>query len=1490
MNVLQNLLAIFASFVCLQSSLDTTVVLGEIHGDIFTNCGGIYETPQGVLSTPNFPASYPTPLYCEWLIHAPPGKKIVLYFTQNFMKDSIYISSYDYYEDINLYVGRKELGQIFWEHDLAFLVEYKPYVLIQFSVEAIGNRHLRVIDHLLDVYGFNITYEFIDIENDLVKQTCSVKTCSYLGNCIASSDFSEYSCRCFEKFFGENCQYGPYCDPANGINLCSNGGLCKYFFGSLINQCVCPEGFEGAYCERSAGEVLNVTVLPEECSALKCSHTCEVDFTGQPQCYCPDGYAIEEDNETCTPIDRYRFDVAIQFQKTIRSPSVIEKEKIKNQIRKTLTENGITTLSNLKIRRFRNTTETTVMEFYFYCLVSEVGLVQAALHAVSQHRVVSGHQLKKKTLKYEKNPELVLSEVMNYDPHPTLRGKMLTLVCAAKGSQNLRFRWFKDNVHVDTSLTSRNAWETIVPHTVHGMYLSVLNIDSVMPIDQGVFTCQVEDFGESVTGSVDVTVNNYPRVQLDPMSLSVNKGEMITFKCLSPDDSWQQFTYEWYKNGIKILANSQTEYAEQMYPTGVRLVVQGVQVHGEYTCKVTNEAGSANVSAYVFVINDNTTVQFCLRSYVGEVMWSNTSGNHFDVQRCPTEQGGYARRHCECDVTQRNCKWTEPNFSKCQSLQLINTYDELELVRNGYQQKNLSDIFDDLYTFVLSKNEDAMLYAGDVDMVAGILKELLSHMKSFPQLVKIDEKKIQAQRLVDLMGAILQRSSDATVDEKSDIMVGPSIVQTVHTLITGAIKQLQFSEPLDVLSPEIVMKEELLTEVPCATCITGYAVNKQNKELVMPSSMKVKTLSIRSMYLEELLSYRDLINNKNKRIEFEPVSPVYSVAHRVDDITSYRNPTARFHIDHHEYSQKIRYNTTVCLKWEFDVRNIYSGQWTEEGCVTRESRVDQTICECRLPGHFIAGMIPSNISDKPQTNSVKDISVPLILSYSFSLVLVSIACVVYIRTIGNLNVEIHTVHFSFVCSILLATLAALICLVYTNADQVFSEVLGRVLTFSFYVAIVALTLEMFHLFVITYNIKLIFLTKMKFAIICWGIPVCLMVPTVTVSKYLDDNLQNSCHLICWLNKDTIEFLVFVLILGLDLSIYILLLTLCAWSLRKWTEEWRYAERKIYVKSIIKNVILLSFLLLAIGSSVSLESSSYIPHVACTITFQLSLCLLLLVFRCVMNKHVRYLCVRSCCGVQRPQTKSKDQGNYKSFRAFIEPTRVNNVVISQEEDNVSKYYDEVNRKKYTKERKRMLSSLLGSGSRGDDLTSNNRSGETTAETSVSCTSSGTGSKESTTSPSSLMDLFSHSGTDCGILINEHSKSTLSVGASGSVKDEVDIVLQNHLNSDDTADTRGKCEEDHFEVITNDSVDVVTESNANSYQKPLVHSKSYDKNHLTNTHHEYDKPVKDKNGCKKQLPSSKKKEGLNFKSNELAIECFPEIHKIPDKDLVFNQDEP
>ncbi|KAH3695851.1 hypothetical protein DPMN_083309, partial [Dreissena polymorpha] len=194
--------------------------------EVFTNCGGEFDKPQGILQTTNFPGPFPTPISCEWLIRAPPNKKIILYFTEFYMKDSVFVSSYDAYMSPTLHLNRDDIGEILWNYDLSIPLETRKHcLLLRLEVDFIGNRHIRVIEHLLDVFGFNITYEIVD---PLVTAQlgCSLKHCSYLGKCIASADYTSFSCQCYDKFFGDQCQYGPHCDPDHGTNLCLNGGRC----------------------------------------------------------------------------------------------------------------------------------------------------------------------------------------------------------------------------------------------------------------------------------------------------------------------------------------------------------------------------------------------------------------------------------------------------------------------------------------------------------------------------------------------------------------------------------------------------------------------------------------------------------------------------------------------------------------------------------------------------------------------------------------------------------------------------------------------------------------------------------------------------------------------------------------------------------------------------------------------------------------------------------------------------------------------------------------------------------------------------------------------------------------------------------------------------------------------------------------------------------------------------------------------------------------
>ena len=61
------------------------------------------------------------------------------------------------------------------------------------------------------------------------------------------------------------------------------------------------------------------------------------------------------------------------------------------------------------------------------------------------------------------------------------------------------------------------------------------------------FTCEVQDFGDVQHKHVMVDVKGYPQVDLGPMSASIPKGQQVSMKCISPDDGWQQFVYDWFK-------------------------------------------------------------------------------------------------------------------------------------------------------------------------------------------------------------------------------------------------------------------------------------------------------------------------------------------------------------------------------------------------------------------------------------------------------------------------------------------------------------------------------------------------------------------------------------------------------------------------------------------------------------------------------------------------------------------------------------------------------------------------------------------------------------------------------------------------------------------------------------------------------------------------------------------------------------------------------
>ena len=157
------------------------------------SCGGDFNTSHGIIQTPNFPHAFNVPIECTWVIDASeiirinPIVSIIVYLTQAYALSGIKFSEYVYYEKNYPIPSQSEV--ILTEQEILKTPWIKfnhPYLEIKFTLNSLYGTHLRALNRLMDVYGFNITYE-VGVEK---QYTCSALACRFLGNCYAKKDFS----------------------------------------------------------------------------------------------------------------------------------------------------------------------------------------------------------------------------------------------------------------------------------------------------------------------------------------------------------------------------------------------------------------------------------------------------------------------------------------------------------------------------------------------------------------------------------------------------------------------------------------------------------------------------------------------------------------------------------------------------------------------------------------------------------------------------------------------------------------------------------------------------------------------------------------------------------------------------------------------------------------------------------------------------------------------------------------------------------------------------------------------------------------------------------------------------------------------------------------------------------------------------------------------------------------------------------------------------
>ncbi|XP_041360143.1 uncharacterized protein LOC121376360 [Gigantopelta aegis] len=678
-----------ASWSCVALSL---LLSRLVSGGFVTSCGGKLTEPRGYIQTPNFPNRFPIPISCEWVIHAPPDNKIVIYFTQFYVKKSFTMSEYDYFESSTTFKGKNILGEVHFEDALTSMTAYKPYVVVEFKVRDHNNLHLRVEEYLQDVYGFNITYETLPL-TVARRHSCSVDQCSYLGNCVANHDYSEYRCECFANYSGTECQYGPYCNPTMGLNQCENNGQCRYFYGSMVNTCVCLPGYDGVKCQiKKKRHFHSVEVKSLMCLSLlpKCVAGCS-DRYERTNSGVSTASAVLVSAFTCAMLHAtYRVDFLMRLHNDSSSQMLENPDKNPGPVRfitskfiRHFIRANFTTVTDANFDGIRLINDRRMLCFHLLMDDSELDKLRRQLHdlvfhasTLLQHDLANffGIYIYLNQTEVSFYPDAKLLYVDTFDQQPALEGALLTINCAAKGSQAMVFRWYKDGSLLDTSLSNRNAWQIHIPTTIDGKQTNVLNIDGVTFYDKGKFTCEITDFNRSQTDSVVIDVVTYPLLDLRPLSQSVVKGESLSFRCLSSDDTQGTFDYNWLKDGVPLSA-AHHEVVEKVQPTGERLLIKTATRSTSYTCVITNTAGSSRKTAYVFVADENTTTAYCPEQIIQGTTWARTLGGHFDIQHCPIDTGGYSRRNCKCVGVA--CQWQKPNFAKCQSGLIVHLFDKV---------------------------------------------------------------------------------------------------------------------------------------------------------------------------------------------------------------------------------------------------------------------------------------------------------------------------------------------------------------------------------------------------------------------------------------------------------------------------------------------------------------------------------------------------------------------------------------------------------------------------------------------------------------------------------------------------------------------------------------------------------------------------------------------------------------------------------------------
>ncbi|XP_019873401.2 uncharacterized protein LOC109601592 isoform X3 [Aethina tumida] len=664
-------------------------------------CGGTFTAVRGVLQTPGFPKPFPVPIHCKWIIdasHLSTDKtSIVVYLTQLFVFGGLTFTDYVFY-DRNFPVMGKVLHKVNETNVIQarWVRTNLTYLVIELDLESDVGEHLRVLDNFLDVYGFNITYEITD--GGIRPNSCTMMTCGFTGICY--DHFNKFSCDCFDGYTGPQCSDGPksLCYN-NGVPTCKNNATCVHC-GTPAIICHCKEGYAGRTCENRvpASPKRGCNNCPIQCPNEKGnSKTGSNDMIG----YSATMHLSNLPNQDDSKLQNY---IKIQLLRAIRS--------------------NFSKVDNVSIDSVNHFMSGVDVAFHFYWLKREEKKVRAVLSKWVEKGYFGNITVLDKELQLR--TVLSIQSFTVNQPGILRRGDEVILSCVARGSPSMTFRWFKEHLSINVTSESHK-WTRLIkdPH-VQDQYTALLAVQKADYLDDGLFICQVEDFNVQQCMSHRIQVGKPPNIKIEPMSITVQKGENFTIKCITQDDTnGRIFNYIWTKSKTLLPVKTDTERYEVLYPSGSILQIFNAERDVQYSCKVQDGSTlSSEKVVNVYVVN-KIEVGTCPRHVYLNQSWPETAPHYGTVQPCPEGYAGTVYRGCILRDG-KNPSWDTPDFSQCTHNKLVRLQKLLELLKLGYVSMSPERLFQ---TILKQLQITKSLLPGEGARHLAIINEMLDYLR-----------------------------------------------------------------------------------------------------------------------------------------------------------------------------------------------------------------------------------------------------------------------------------------------------------------------------------------------------------------------------------------------------------------------------------------------------------------------------------------------------------------------------------------------------------------------------------------------------------------------------------------------------------------------------------------------------------------------------------------------------------------------------------------